>query len=515
MGPSQPLREQGRTLIEYDPDQLVWILQARESRVTPGQDAPGEGQVDYQLSDLRKFVKAIGGRVDREVPEPNVSSFKRRRVLLPDGTYGYRVVRPDWESILTALRRGEANALASADIDRATRDPRILEDLIDAVELYGVYVVSMTGNINLTTDEGIDSARRLVNQRNSESRNTSRRVINGKRRGAYAGKTHGGPNRPFGWRKDRITVNKREAKHIREAVPRIVAGLSPLTLAREWNKRKIPTVTGVEWRAATVRNMFTRPRMCGKVIYRGAVLTGEDGKPVRGRWEPILTDDQYAAVVRAWIPAEEHEKSRVGGKGRGYRTIHLLSPFVRCGKCNSRMIGSNRRDQRSGELVEIYRCPSKGQGGCAGVTRNAAPVDAYVRALVIAEQQKIQSRKLEKLPPWPKEKELRDLQARIRESTLRYEAGDYSAERYFPSLARMEAAVATLKREQRKYAAKQDARDAAVANLAEEWEKPSFTIELKQAAIARSLEAVIIAPAGKGVRFHPDQITPVFKEERQ
>jgi site-specific DNA recombinase len=83
MGPSQPLRERGRTLIEHAPDQLVWILQARESRVVPGQDAPGEGQVDYQLSDLRKFVKSIGGRVDREVPEPNVSSFKRRRVLLP------------------------------------------------------------------------------------------------------------------------------------------------------------------------------------------------------------------------------------------------------------------------------------------------------------------------------------------------------------------------------------------------------------------------------------------------
>src|SRR5437764_10978806 len=135
MGPSQPLRERGRTLIEHAPDQLVWILQARESRVVPGQDAPGEGQVDYQLGDLREFVKTIGGRVDREVPEPNVSSFKRRRVLLPDGTYGYRVVRPDWESILTALRRGECNALACADIDRATRDPRILEDLIDAVEL--------------------------------------------------------------------------------------------------------------------------------------------------------------------------------------------------------------------------------------------------------------------------------------------------------------------------------------------------------------------------------------------
>jgi hypothetical protein len=34
------------------------------------------------------------------------------------------------------------------DIDWATRDPRTLEDLIDAVELYGLYVASLTGNIN-------------------------------------------------------------------------------------------------------------------------------------------------------------------------------------------------------------------------------------------------------------------------------------------------------------------------------------------------------------------------------
>jgi DNA invertase Pin-like site-specific DNA recombinase len=69
-------------------------------------------------------------------------------VALPDGTYGYRVVRPEWEKILTALRRGECNALMVPDIDRAMRDPLTLEDLIDVVEYYGVYVASLTGNIS-------------------------------------------------------------------------------------------------------------------------------------------------------------------------------------------------------------------------------------------------------------------------------------------------------------------------------------------------------------------------------
>lgn len=513
MATSTPRRAGGRTLIEYAPDQLVWALAARESRVvSSGDDVDDEiGQVDHQLSDLREFVQNLGGRIDREVPEPNVSAFKRRRVQLPDGTYGYRVVRPEWESLLTALRRGECNALAVPDIDRATRDPRTLEDLIDVVEQYGVYVVSITGNIDLTTDAGISAARTLINQRNQESRNTSRRVAIGKRRAALAGKNSGGPKRAFGWRKDRVTINKREAAHLRREVPRILAGVSPLTLAQEWNERKIPTVTGMQWRGGTIRNMYLAPRMCGWVKYRGEILKDKDGNPVRGRWQPILTEEEYASVCAAWTRSKDDPASRLGAKGRGYRTIYLLSPFVRCGKCNARMIGTQRRDPRSKELHEIYRCPSKGNGGCGGVARMAEPINEYIKALVIAEQQKIQFRKLEELPPWPKEQELKDLRARIDESTRRYESGEYSAERYFPSLARMEAAEQELKREQRRYTARQDARKNTVTNLAQEWDRPDFTMEQKQAAIAQSLTAVVILPAN-GTRFHPDQIKPIFHD---
>ena len=488
-----------------DPGQLVWVLLARES-------TDRELQLDHQLSDLRTRVAGIGGRIDREIPENAVSAFKRRRVELPDGTYGYRVVRPEWEDILTALRRGECNALMVTDIDRAMRDPRTLEDLIDVVEYYGVYVASLTGNLDLTTDSGISAARSLVNQRNQESRNTSRRVTDGKRRAAMAGGNSGGPNRPFGWRADRIRVSKREVAHIRRELPRIEAGVSPLTLANEWNKRGVVSVTGVPWRAATIRNMFLRPRMCGWVVYQDEVMHGPDGNPVTGRWEPVMTEDEYKMVVAKWGPSQQPERSRLGARGRGYRTIYLLSPFVRCGKCSARMIGTRRRNRR-GELEECYRCPAKGQGGCAGVTRAAEPVNQYVKALVIAEQQKIQFRKLEEVPPWPKAPELADLQKRISETMRRYEKGDITDERYWPSLARMEADETVLKAEQRKYENRQQARRQVVANLAEEWEKPDFTMEQKQAAVAATLTAVIIRPAGKGGRFSPDQIVPVFRED--
>jgi hypothetical protein len=177
------------------------------------------------------------------------------------------------------------------------------------------------------------------------------------------------------------------------------------------------------------------------------------------------------------------------------------------------MIGGRRRN-KSGQLEESYRCPGKGAGGCGGISRAVKPVDAYIKALVIAEQQKIEFRKLEDLPPWPKAQELADLQERINEQQKQFELGNITAGRHFPSLARMETVESDLKSEKRRYEGKQKARRHAVANLAEEWNKPNFTMEQKQAAIAETLTAVIIKPAGRGrLPFNPDLIVPVFRQE--
>ena len=62
---------------------------------------------------------------------------------MPDGTFGYRVVHRNGERFDGAAG-GECNGLMVSDIEWAMRDPRRLEDLIDAVELYGVYAASLT-----------------------------------------------------------------------------------------------------------------------------------------------------------------------------------------------------------------------------------------------------------------------------------------------------------------------------------------------------------------------------------
>jgi hypothetical protein len=261
----------------------------------------------------------------------------------------------------------------------------------------------------------------------------------------------------------------------------------------------------------TIVQIFINPRLCGWRTYLGEVLRDEDGDPVRGQWEQILTEEQHLALLAALRPPTTVEQPR---RGRGHVTKRLLSPFVRCGACNAKMTGATRKDMRTGERIVLYKCPQKGLGGCGRVSRTAAPIDTYITTLVLMEQSKIQLRKLEDLPPWDGEAELKAVLAQIKETTQAYEGGMISGGRYFPMLARFEAKESTLRAAKRRYEQKRQARVEAAANLDSEWNRPDFTLEQRQAAIAKSLTAVIIHPAPHpGAKFTPDQITPVWRED--
>jgi site-specific DNA recombinase len=78
----------------------------------------------------------------------------------------------------------------------------------------------------------------------------------------------------------------------------------------------------------TIVQIFTNPRLCGWRTYLGEVLRDEHGDPVRGMWEPILTEQQHLALVAALRPPATVTLPR---RGRGHATKRLLSPFVRFG----------------------------------------------------------------------------------------------------------------------------------------------------------------------------------------
>ena len=414
MSTSTPRRSGGRTLIDLDPGQLKWILLARESTLR-------ERQLDHQLTDLRARVASIGGTVDREIPENAVSAFKRKRVQLPDGTFGFRVVRPEWEKILTALRRGECNALMVPDIDRATRDPRTLEDLIDAVELYGLYVASLTGNIDLTTDAGISAARGLVNQRNQESRNT---VAAGYRRAAA--------------RRDERRESRREEPAVRLAQrpyspeqarggaypagdpaypgrgPADHAG-ARMERTRDTHRQRQPVARGND---QEYLHRAAYRRICG-IPGRDPLRPGREYGP-----GTMGTDPDRGGIRGGDGEMEAGIADSVTARGDRERAWERITCCPRsCGAGNATRgcsAGAGIQERARWSSTGARQKAKADAAACRGLPPRS---NEYIKALVIAEQQKIEFRKLEDLPPWPKAQELADLQARIEESTRRYEEG--------------------------------------------------------------------------------------------
>src|SRR5262245_66510876 len=98
-------------------------------------------------------------------------------------------------------------------------------------------MASISGDIDLATDDGRFLARILGAVSRKESDDKSRRITRKHLELAEAGKAVGGGDRPFGWREDRRTVEPTEAAHLREAAARVRAGDSLRSVAVDWNAR--------------------------------------------------------------------------------------------------------------------------------------------------------------------------------------------------------------------------------------------------------------------------------------
>jgi len=65
-----------------------------------------------------------------------------------------RKPRPEWVRLAGDIRAGLITGIACWHVDRLTRSPRQLEDVIDLAERNGVELATAAGEINLSTRPG-------------------------------------------------------------------------------------------------------------------------------------------------------------------------------------------------------------------------------------------------------------------------------------------------------------------------------------------------------------------------
>ena len=324
-------------------------------------DSVGEGLgIRRQRVDCEALANKLGWTVVEAYEDNDVSASMRKP-------------RPEYERMMRAVAAGHVGAVVVWDVDRLTRSPRELEDVIDHADRIGLRLASVGGDIDLATEQGRMMARMKGTVARYEIEQARRRLKAKHRELAASGK-HNGP-RPFGWdfSEDRsLLINPAEAAVVRECGDRLLAGEGIWKIARDLNDRSITTSTGRPWATQVLRRMMLRWRNCG--------IRTHHGKEVGpGQWEPIYSRETHERVVALLTDPGRRTNNR------GTDPRYLLTSVAYCGACGGHVVGTNEYEYqlktgRRRVYPYSYKCP---QAGCMKVQRRMADVDALVNGVVV------------------------------------------------------------------------------------------------------------------------------------
>jgi DNA invertase Pin-like site-specific DNA recombinase len=314
------------------------------------QDRTGAGLgVERQEEDCRALCASHGWQVVHVYVDNDVSAYSRRP-------------RPQWQQMLADIHAGRIDAIVCWHVDRLTRSPRELEDVIDLHDSLRVELATATGEIDLSTPTGRMIARTLGAAARHEAEHKAERQARERRQQAQAGKPHSSGTRGYGYADDKVSIVDAEAGVITEAARRVLAGEALRSIARDLNDRAIPSARGGQWMAPVLKGVLTSARISGRREYHGDIVADD-------AWPAIITpadSDQLRALL-----------NRPGKPAATART-YLYSGILRCHQCH-KGLGGRPHHGRS-----RYICAkAPGNGRCGTVAVYADLADAEVRDKVL------------------------------------------------------------------------------------------------------------------------------------
>jgi site-specific DNA recombinase len=237
--------------------------------------------------------------------------------------------RDGWADVLAMVTAGEVSWVLVWVLDRALRQTRDLDDLLDACRATGARVLqTATGTVvDPNNPDSVAMAKIAGVLAETEVAKMSMRVRRAHAAKAEAGQFHGGQRR-FGFNADMTATDEAEAAEIRDAAARVLAGESLRSLAADWNARGVLTVSGGEWRSQNLGLMLRRPHLAKLRTHKGATVPASWDAPA------ILDAATHEAVTRFLTnPTRRNSPTSAGTR------VHALSGVLRCGVCDNPMHG--------------------------------------------------------------------------------------------------------------------------------------------------------------------------------
>jgi site-specific DNA recombinase len=292
--------------------------------------------------------------------------------------------RPAYQQMLRDIRAGKIAGVVAYHQDRLHRDVAELLVFAGLAVEHDLKLATVSGDIDLATDDGEFMA--IIGA--AVARKEVRRKSARQKRAGQQRATNGGrpwwPARPYGFDADpdpvtgkwittvaevdpatgrvakvqqAIRLHPDEAPLLRAAYRQFNAGATLYGIAAGWNAAGVKTTLGNAWSGTRVRELLLLGRNAGLREYGGQVVGGGD-------WPAIVSE-------KTWRKARGIITSTPTGPFRGRQ--HLLSGIVRCGLCGAALTShSSARGKRQ------YACPR-----CHKISRDGIKLDAMIVAAVV------------------------------------------------------------------------------------------------------------------------------------
>lgn len=391
--------------------------------------------------------------------------------------------RPEWARLLVDLKAGAYDVLICWHTDRLYRRLRDLVDLVEIAEQRSLRIATVKASeLDLSTPSGRMVASLLGSVAAYEGQQKAARQVAANRQRAQHGVVLWS-RRPFGFDRDgdRVTVVEYEAREIRAAADRVLAGATLTSIAAEWNARALLSSGGRPWTVTSVRRALLSPRTAGRVVSKG-----QDYGPTK---QAILSPDvadRLGAILRD--PARKHAPPSTAVK-------YLLSGLVRCGRDDEVMFATTLN-----RGVLVYRCRS------CYLARRLDLVDEVVMGVILERLSRPDAAGLLDAP-----KDTDALRERLNGLRERRDGlAELLADGLLPPAAvraQAERLTAEIDALELDLQAASGASPLAAVVHSEDVAAAVDRLSLRDLrSVITSLMTVRILPAGKGVRFVPEQV---------
>jgi len=452
-------------------------------RISEDREGAGLG-VERQEEDCRALAAQLGLTVLTVYTDNDISAYRRST----------RKPRKGYEQMLAGAQAGRFAVIIAWHTDRLHRSNTELEGYIDVCQPRGIptYTVK-AGNLDLSTAAGRLVARQLGAVARYQSEHMGEQIQRAREQRVFSGGNAGGP-RPFGFGADGLALCPAEAELIARAVQDVIDGKSLSAVCREWNAAGVLTSQGNPWTVTKLRLVLLRPRNAAILVYRGREAGTAPWPPL----VPEMTWRQMRAILAD--PARRTASSnRVGSLGSG---LYL------CGKCGAPMKIST---SGTGSKVRGYRC-----GEHNHLTQAAAPLDAYVEAIIVARLLRPDARaalavRREDGSAASAQDALGAAEARLAELGTMYAAGEIDGATLKTATASLRAQAEAARARLGRAAPSPAARLLGDGDVRARWAAADLSV--KRAVLA-ALMTVTIGPAvTRGGRFDPGRVTVEWRQE--